>query len=228
MKPAYLIATAAVLSLLAPAAISATPQRVTVPAHFEYCVMSKPVPASAYELPEVREALFQELYKQIEQAALAAQLPSMGVAFVDAIMQGANAQEVPATGVPASSAPSQATYVVRECAVVPARGAPPLPTSGFREVPERSLYATICAPASIEACKRDLEKVVRPENTSPSDALRPIIFRTRPALSSDDSVDNLVASMSDAKLRKLKDSAQSVSVQDNLVILSAELGVAGN
>jgi len=227
MNSDYLFATAAVLSLVVPHGVSATPQRITVPAHTEYCVMSKSVNASAYELPEVREALFQELYKQIEQAALAAELPSMGVAFVDAVMPGTDAQGVTATGVQAGTAPS-ATYVVRECAVVPTRGTPPLPDSGVRNVPERALYAMICAPESVEACKRDLEKAVRQDNSSPTDTMRPIIFRTRPALAQDDSVANLVASMSDARLRRLRDSAPQVQAPDDLLILSAELGATGN
>jgi hypothetical protein len=42
------------------------------------------------------------------------------------------------------------------------------------------------------------QKAVRQENNSPADATRPI-SRTRPALSADDSVDNLVMSISDAK-----------------------------
>ena len=223
MNTTYFIATAALLSLAAPPSISATPQRITVPAHLEYCVVSRPVSASKYELPEVRDALFQELHKQIEQAALAAELPSMGVTFVDAIMSGNDVHE---DGAGTSAA--EKTYIVRECVIVPALGNPPLPAGGVRQIAEKTLTATICNSTAIEACKRDLETVVRQESNSPADATRPIIWRSRPALRTDDSVDNLVASMSDAKLRKLKDSAPSVTVQDNLVILSAELGVAGN
>ena len=223
MNMAYFIATAVVFPLATPSGVTATPRRITVPAHIEYCVVSRPVSTSNYELPEVREALFQELYKQIEQAVLGAELPSMGVAFVDAIMPGNDAHEA---GPGANS--SEKTYVVRECVIVPALGNPPLPAAGIRQVAERTLTATTCPASSIEACKRDLEKAVRQENSSAVDATRPIIWRTRPAIGTDDSVDNLVASMSDAKLRKLKDSAPSVTVQENLVILSAELGVAGN
>jgi hypothetical protein len=219
----YFIATAALLSLAAPPSISATPQRITVPAHLEYCVVSRPVSASKYELPEVREALFQQLDKQIEEAALAADLPSIGVTFVDAITPGNDLHEDGA----GASAPEK-TYVVRECVIVPALGNPPLPASGVRQIAGKTLTATICNSTAIEACKRDLEKSIRQENGSPADATRPIIWRTRPALLTDDSVDNFVTSMSDAKLRKLKDGAQSATVQDNLVILSAELGVAGN
>jgi hypothetical protein len=223
MNMAYFIATVIVLPLAAPSGVTATPRRITVPAHIEYCVVSRPVSASNYDLPEVREALFQELYKQIEQAVLAAGLPSMGVAFVDAVTPGTNASEAG----PAANA-SEQTYVVRECVIVPALGNPPLPAVGIRQVAERTLTATICPSTSIEACKRDLEKAVRQENSSAADATRPIVWRTRPAIGTDDSVDNLVASMSDAKLRKVKDSAPSVTVQDNLVTLSAELGIAAN
>lgn len=223
MKIAYSIATAALFLYAAPSGFSATPRRITVPAHLEYCIASRPISASNYELPEVREALFQELYKQIEQAVLAAGLPSMGVAFVDAVMPGTNAHD---TGAGANA--SEKTYVVRECVIVPTLGNPPLPATGIRQVAERTLTATICASTSIEACKQDLEKAVRQENNSAADATRPIIWRTRPALGTDDSVDNLVASMSDANLRKLKDSAPSVTVQENLVILSAEFEVPGN
>lgn len=225
MSTLHLIATAAALSLLAPAAMRAAPQRITVPAHLEYCVTSKSLSAPAYELPEVREALFQLLYKQIEQAALLAALPSTGVAFVDAVTPGA---DVPAAGVPPGAPPSPATYVVRECAIVPARGDPPLPASAVREVPARILYATLCAPASIEACKRDLEKLVRQENSSPAELARPIIWRTRQALSTDDSAANLVASMSDSTLRVLREPAPPLKVPDNVVVVSAELGTAGN
>lgn len=223
MNTTYFIATVVWLSLAAAPGVSATPQRITVPAHVEYCVVSRPVGVSKYELPEVREALFQTLYKQIEQAALAADLPSIGVAFVDSIVPG---NDVPEDGGAANA--TEKSYVVRECAIVPTIGNPPLPPDGVRQIAEKTLTATICNSTAIEACKRDLEKAVRQENSSPADAARPIIWRTRPALRTDDSVDNFVASMSDAKLRKLKDSAPSLTVQDNLVILSAELGVAGN
>jgi hypothetical protein len=226
MNALHLITTAAAaLSLTAPAATYAAVQRITVPAHLEYCVTSKSLSASAYELPEVREALFQLLYKQIEQAALEAALPSTGVAFVDAVTPGADTQAA-AAGVPAGAPPS--TYVVRECAIVPARGTPPLPASGVREVAVRVLYATICTPASIEACKRDLEKVVRQENSSPAELARPIIWRTRQALSTDDSTANLVASMSDSTLRVLREPAPPLKVPENVVVVSAELGTAGN
>jgi hypothetical protein len=223
MKIAYLIATAGLLSLSTPSSPPATPQRITVPAHLEYCVVSRPVNASNYALPEVREALFQELYKQIEQAALTAGLPSTGVAFVDAVMPGTDAQEAG----PGANA-SEKTYVVRECVIVPVSGNPPLPAAGIRQVAERTLTATICPSTSIEACKRDLETAVRQANNNAADATRSIIWRTRPALGSDDSVDNLVASMSDAKLRKLKDNIPPVNAQENLVVLSAELGLTAN
>jgi len=223
MNMAYFIATAMVLPLATPSGVTATPRRITVPAHIEYCVVSRPVSASNYELPEVREALFQELYKQIEKTVLGAELPSMGVAFVDAIMPGDDAHEA---GSSANS--SEKTYVVRECVIVPALGNPPLPAAGIRQVAERTLTATTCPASSIEACKRDLEKAVREENNIAADVARPIIWRTRPALGTDDSVDNLVASMSDAKLRKLKDNIPSVNAQENLVVLSAELRLTAN
>jgi hypothetical protein len=216
MKMAYLF----VLGALAVASgISATPHRITVPAHLEYCVVSRPIDASHYELPEVREALFQELYKQIEKAALAAGLPSIGVAFVDAVMPGSAGPD-PNT--------SEKTYIVSECVVVPASGNPPLPDPGIRQVSERTLTAAICSSTSIEACKQDLEKAVLQENNSAAGATRPIIWRTRPALSAEDSVDNLVLSMSDAKLRKLKETSPAVTVQNDFFILSAELAAASN
>jgi len=81
---------------------------------------------------------------------------------------------------------------------VPASGSPALPAPGLRQVAERTLTAAICSSTAIDACKQDLEKAVRQENNSPADATRPI-SRTRPALSADDSVDNLVMSISDAK-----------------------------
>jgi hypothetical protein len=214
MKMTYFIA---MVALAAPSGVSATPHRITVPTHREYCVVSRPIDATHYDIPEVREALFQDLSRQIDQAALAAGLPSIGVAFVDAVMPGS-----------AVSNASEKTYTVRECVVVPASGNPPLPAQGLRQVAERIVTAAICSSTAIDACKQELETALRRENNSAPDATQPIIWRTRPALGADDSVENLVKSMSDAKLRKLKDGGPSVTVQDNLVILSAELGVPGN
>src|ERR1035437_3967134 len=107
MKTSNLIATSA-LSLAVSAAIAAAPQLITVPAHIVYCVTSRALSASAYELPEVRDVLFQTLDKQIEEAALAAGLPSMGVVFVDSVTRGSD--------LPAGAPQPAATYTVRQCA----------------------------------------------------------------------------------------------------------------
>ena len=119
---------------------------------------------------------------------------------------------------------TEKTYTVRECVVFPASGNPPLSAPGLRQVPERTLIAEICPSASMDVCKQDLEKAIRQQNNNPADAARPIIWRTRPALSTEDSVDNLVTSMSDAKIRKLKDNALSEQVQSEFLVLAAELG----
>jgi len=187
---------------------------------------SQSLSASAYKLPEVREELFQLLYKQIEQAALEAGLASIGVPFIDAVTPATDMAVVPTPSAPTEPQPTS-TYVVRQCAIVPTRGSPPLPSNGLKEVPARVLYATLCAPASIEACKRDVEKLVRQENSSPAALARPIIWRTRPALTTDDSAANLVASMSDARLRLLKDGTSELQVPNDLVVQSAELASTG-
>lgn len=204
-------------------AIHAAPQRITVPAHLEYCVTSRSLDAKAYELPEVRSELFDSLYRQIEQAALDAGLPSMGVPFVDAVTSTTHPTTVPPAGASVGAPAPAVTYVVRECAIVPSRGAPALQSPGLREVAERSVYATLCVHGSIEACKRELEKIVRQDNASPADLARPIIWRTRPALAADSSVANLVASMSDSGLRVLKDGPPKTPISSEFAVVSAEL-----
>jgi hypothetical protein len=224
----FMSGAAATLALAIPCAARAAPQKITVPAHLQFCVTSKPLDVSAYDHPEVREELFQFLYGQIEREALQADLASIGVAFVDAVTRGPDVPQTLASGVPVSPSQMTATYVVRECANVPARGTPPLPPSGVVEVAAKVVYATICAAASIEACKRNLEQVVRQENSAPADMARPIIWRTRQALTAEDSDANLVESLSDTKIRTLRDDAQKVTVPVDVVVESAELGIADN
>lgn len=207
-----------------PCVARAEPQRITIPAHLEYCIASNPLSASAYELPQVREALFQQLYKQIEKSALEAGLPTVGVVFVDSIGRGPDSAAAAASSTSqVGGQPAEVTYVVRQCAVVPSRGTPPLPSGGLRTVASRPVYAMLCAPSMIDACKRDLEKIVRQENSSPTDLARQIIWRVRTALTSEDSPANLAASMVDSSLLRLRDSQTHTVIQKEFVVYSAEL-----
>jgi len=194
----------------------AAPLRVAVPSHLEYCVASKPLTPDAYALPEVRDALFQTLSGQIDDEALQAQLPSIGVAFVDAV------EEVPPAAADGAAAGGM-KYIVHECAVVSGRGNPPLPAAGVRSVPARTLYATICASASIEKCKRDVEGAIRQEHSTPAELARPIVWRTRQALQADESEANLAASMSDTSLRVLHEPAPRIIVPADVVVVSGDL-----
>lgn len=212
----------ALLALASASTVVAAPKKIQVPAHLTYCVSSQPLNVTAYELPEVRESLFQTLYERLEQAVLKAGLASMGVAFVDAVTPG---PDIPGSAqVSPNTLPKMlASFIVRQCAVVGSRGTPELPKDGVVEVPARTMYASLCTPEQVESCKRDIEALVRKDNPSPADVVRPIVWRTRPALMDSDSSANLVASMVDDKLLMLKDGQASLTSPKNLFVHAAEL-----
>ena len=199
--------------------VYAEPKRITVPTHLEYCATSRPLTKASYELPEVREALLSLLNEKIEEAAIRAGLKSIGVTFVDSISMGPRAAIAPASGVGSQSAD---TYVVRGCAVIPAKGDPTLPADGLREVPSRVVFAELCTPSTIDVCRKELELAAR-QVAEPSLAAGRIVWRTRTALTNDDTPANLVASMSDSSLRTLRDGAPRSRGVFDVFIVAAEL-----
>ncbi len=213
----------ALIALAFTGEVVAEPQKVVIPAHLTYCLSTHPLNPSAYSLPEVREALFQTLYKRLEQAALNAGLVSMGVAYVDAVVLGPDIPETTDQSGPGLPPKMVVSVLVRQCAVVGSRGSPELPKDGVLEVPARTMYASLCLPTQIDSCKRAIEALVRKDNHASADAVLSIVWRTRQALTDTDTADNLVSSLVDSKLRVLKDNQTSLTPPKDLFVYAAEL-----
>ena len=112
---------------------------------------SQSLSASAYKLPEVREELFQLLYKQIEQAALEAGLASIGVPFIDAVTPATDMAVVPTPSAPTEPQPTS-TYVVRQ--------------------------VRLCQRAALHRCRPMASRRCRPGSSTPRFAHR---LRSKPA-----------------------------------------------
>lgn len=197
--------------------------RVTVPAHTEWCASSQPVDLAKQTDPEFGALVFQILYSRIEQAALVADLKSVGVPYLAAARdvappaaaspapsppQAAPAASTGAAPAPAESPPEPAPPAMKiftVCAVVPP--ASPAPGQGItaRSIAAGDFFAMRCEAKFDEDCKG---KIVAAMSQAQIDVskLTDDSWSIRQATSSGNDAAALVADLSDHSLRTLQES----------------------
>lgn len=160
MKPvrAALLALAAGLG----ASVSqAQPVIIDLPARAVWCVASQPVVVDQNQSAAFASLLFNTLYSRLEKAALAQQVPSLGVPFADALeVESAPVGTVAAGAGPAASAPSQSPrYVLRVCANVPPGIKKPAETHRVEigDIPAVKAYASLCDAKDDTPCRQALQ-----------------------------------------------------------------------
>jgi hypothetical protein len=191
------------LFLLVAASIT-TPAPVVVPAHVQYCVTSNAILGSEYAKPATRNTVFDAISERIEQAGLAARALTIGVPFVDDVRRTPSPHATSSNDDEAN-----ATYVVRVCAVVPADSEAAFAVEGITHVAARSVYASLCYVSDLDECRRKVEAAV--QGTLGANGTKPVLLRTRQALSSDASPQSLAAALSDSTIIVLREKDQSVT-----------------
>lgn len=216
-----LIALGVASSALAamPAAAQSQPVRLTVPQHVLWCATSRPLEVTDATDPVFADLVFDQLYEALEEAALGAELVSVGIPFAEEPRLTAGGEEPRPDSPPvpeAGPAATSATYVITVCSVVdPAAPAPPpspparddgtVPVAAQfarKEVPARDVYAIHCKVEEEEDCKTRLAELIRSEGRTLPDDMDGK-WRVRQALAADGSPAALSAALSDYKLRPL-------------------------
>lgn len=196
--------------------------RVTVPAHAEWCASSQPVDIAKQTDPEFGALVFQILYARIEQAALVADLKSVGVPYLAATADvvlpvvvppapsppqappGALAGAAPVS--PAEPEPS-AMKIFTVCAVVPPASPAPAPGQGItvRSVAAGDFFALRCEAKFDEDCKAKITAAMAQAQINVS-KLTEQSWSIRQATSSGADAAALIADLSDHSLRTLQES----------------------
>jgi hypothetical protein len=175
-----------------------------VPAHFQYCAFSAEISGSEYAKVDSRSTVFDAMSDNIELAGQTAGALTIGVPFVDDVHRTPSPKATPTDDDEAN-----ATYKVRVCAVVPPDKASAFPATTVTQVAARSVYASLCPVTDLDECQRKVEEVVKA--TFGTGSTKQVLLRTRQALSSDASSQNLAAALSDSTMIVLRDKDQSAA-----------------
>jgi len=204
--------TLLVVTLTTETAVAATGavMKIDVPSHIEWCVKSGPLLASKLSDDGFRNGAVSGLSDRILVPANNAGLSGTGIPFVASITKAPPADTASAAG---------ATFVITACAVVKATDPPSSGGLFRRQVASASGYAALCGVGDIKACRTDITDKIATDipatNRGTADSWQ---WRTTQALGSDDTVSNLVSSVTDTSLRPVKGSTPA-NVPEGLIVI---------
>lgn len=204
------------------------PVKVTVPAHVEWCARSQPIDIAKNDDPDIGALTFQILYMRIENAALDADLTSIGVPYFASVKDVAPPKSVTAApAAPASRAVEEeipapiALKTFTVCAIVPPTVNAPGSGVVARMIAERSVYAVRCEAAADEECRKRITDTMAAAGID-VDKLGDHSWSIRQALSNANDTAALVADLSDHSLRMLH-KGEPIIAPSGFVTVAAEI-----
>lgn len=196
-----------------------TPVRVPLPNTPLWCVSSQPIEIQK-DQGGIRfgDLIFQQLYLRLQDKALAASIPSIGIPFLE------SASTATPTAPPASSASAPAPVEkvsLRVCAIVPpGLEAPPPGVEAVQRI-ATDVVAAVCDQANAKDCETSLADYLKIQLKLSDDNIRKVQWRTSQALSPDTSASAIAAGLTDFSLRPLQAQAKQPDPPRNLMIIWA-------
>ena len=202
-------------------ATAAPPARIAIPPTSLWCVASQPIEIGADAGGKrFGDLVFQQLFLRLQDKAVSAELPSIGVPFLESV------SSVPAAAPPASAQNAYAPVskvILRVCAVVPPNltGSP----AGVDRVQRAAadVLATGCEAGNAKVCEARLTDHLKTREGLSDDQVRAVQWKTSQALSPDPAPAAISASLTDYALRPLDPKVKQPEAPRDWIVIWAPI-----
>jgi len=185
---------------------------IDVPELSQWCVNSLPLDSGKLADPGYRNGAVNGLFDLILVPAQNAQILSTGIPFISTIQPSP-----PLDG----NSTSTAFVVLTACAVVKSSDPPAGGRAFHRTLGKAQGYAVLCATTDVKECRgKIIDKAITDRPATARGSADSWEWRTTQALSTMDSADNLIASVSDYSLRPMTRGPVTAAPVDAVVILA--------